>query len=215
MSARENPGRDSKPATQPTKRRRPGRPRRSNRPVSPAKLSKIGGLWLTGHSYTEIGELIGVSRQAVSYHVDKTLKPMWKAGVQRTLGEELAKIRVLEQTGWRQFRSKEPVETHEELRHALSEGGVEGKLVERVTKTVRRCNQKAWLEVVQWCIEQRCKILGYYGSDEVKHEHGGELRVAGMTASQVNEDMLKRVTKIVKERKRYEAAVEAAKGSDN
>ena len=198
-------------AKNPAPKRRPGRPRKAERPVSPANLVKIGRLWLTGHSCTEIGELISVSRQAVTYHIHNTLRPMWQAGIQQTLGEELAKIQALEQTAWAQFRSNEPVETHEQLRHVLSEGGADEQLVERVTSKVRRFNQKTWLDVVQWCIEQRCKILGHYTPTKpaVRPEH--EFRVAGMTAGQVNDAMIKRMVKVIRDRKKYEEGLETAR----
>ena len=172
-------------------------------------------MWLAGHSQTEIALTIGVSRQAIRHHLDTTIKPLWQKSICDPLGQELAKIGLLERVAWQRFNSDAPVETTEQVKHGLDADGVDTAIVERVIKTIKRPGQKEWLEIVQWCIEQRCKLAGYYSEKKVRHEHSGELRVAGMTAGQVNEEMLQRVTRLIRDRKKYEDALKMSEGSEN
>ena len=195
-------------------RRTAGRPKRAARPIGPAELGQISRMWLAGHTLEDIGIAIGVSRQAIGHHLDATIRPLWRKEVCDPLGQELAKINLLERTAWKRFNSDAPCETTEQIKKGLAAEGAEESIVERVITTIRRPGQKAWLEVVQWCIEQRCKLAGHYTVKPEKEEHG-TFRVAGMTAAQVNEEMIKRVTKLVRQRKKYEDAIKAAEGSEN
>lgn len=55
----------------------------------------------------------------------------------------------------------------------------------------KRDGAPAFLAGIQWCIEMRVKILGLAAAQEIKL--GGELRVAGATPSEVEQQMLGRL----------------------
>jgi hypothetical protein len=61
------------------------------------------------------------------------------------------------------------------------------------------------LEIVQWCIEQRLRIGGFYSPTRVSVEHG--LRVAGQTPSEVNQAMLGRVQELIRQRRELDDAL--------
>ena len=191
-------------------KRKPGRPKRAERPIGPAELAQISELWLRGRTVEDIGITIGVSRQAISHHLNATIRPLWRDCVAAPLGQELAKIDLLERVAWLRFESKEPAETTEQIKTGLVDDGVALDVIEKVAKTIHRPGQKSWLEIVQWCIEQRCKLAGYYTVKAEKESSGG-FRVAGMTAGMVNDAMIERMVKVIRDRKKYEAGLEAAR----
>ena len=205
----------SKPRKKPAPaKRKPGRPKRAERPIGPAEIAQISELWLRGRTVEDIGHTIGVSRQAISHHLNATIRPLWRDRVAAPLGQELAKIDVLERVAWQQFESQAPCETTEQIKTSLDDAGVDLNVLERVAKAIKRPGQKAWLEIVQWCIEQRCRLAGYYTVKAEKESSGG-FRVAGMTAGMVNDEMARRIVKVIRDRQKYEAALKAAEGREN
>ena len=70
---------------------------------------------------------------------------------------------------------------------------------------ISRTGEVAWIQVVQWCLNFRAKIHAHYAPVRHKADMGGELRVAGKTPTQVDEEMLKRLFEKIAERRRYQA----------
>jgi hypothetical protein len=60
-------------------RRRPGRPRKHEAPVTPAVLTEMSQLWLDHVPLTQIAETFGISVHAVWHHVHTKIIPTWKA----------------------------------------------------------------------------------------------------------------------------------------
>lgn len=60
-------------------RRRPGRPRKHEAPVTPAVLTEMSQLWLDHVPLTQIAETFGISVHAVWHHVHTKIIPTWRA----------------------------------------------------------------------------------------------------------------------------------------
>ena len=78
------------------------------------------------------------------------------------------------------------------------------EVVEKVMTSIKRTGEPVWINIVQWCIETRARFLAYEPPKAVK-QHA--YRVAGKTASQVNEEMMQRLVERVEQRKRYEQSL--------
>ncbi len=191
-------------------KRKPGRPKRAERPIGPAELAQIGELWLRGRTRAEIARTLAVSESTVRHHLNATIRPLWRDHVAAPLGVELAKIDLLERVAWLQFESKGPAETTEQMKTGLVHNGVELAVVERVIRKIHRPGQKTWLEVIEWCITERCKLAGYYRPKQDEGKRASSFRIAGMTADQVNDAMIQRMVKVIRDRKKYETAQKAA-----
>jgi len=70
---------------------------------------------------------------------------------------------------------------------------------------------------VQWCIEQRCKLLGHYAAAKADDQlrRRDEFRVAGKRPSEVNSEMLARLNERIEQRRLYESALAAADETSN
>ena len=127
-----------KSAAKPAARRSAGRPKTSERPVTPESLEHIANRWLAGWSRRKIAEEIGVDPSVISYHMEKSIKPVWNEKLRRGAEIELAKIDNLERLAWEQMGRKEPIENRETITEGLREGGADLELVQRVTSKLRR-----------------------------------------------------------------------------
>lgn len=193
--------------------RKAGRPERAERPIGSAELAEISDMFLRGKTHAEIASRLVVSEATVRHHLDNTLKPLWQKKVCDPLREELARINVLERVAWQEFESQASNEMSEQIKTRLLEEGIEMDVVERVIKTISRPDQMSWLGVIQWCVEQRRKLAGYYAP--TKGQHDGQIRATDITAAPTVEEMFKQISKLIEARNKYEAALEAAQGSVN
>ena len=147
-----------------------GRPKRTAPVITPAKLEMIGIMFLQAVPVSVIAERLSVATNAIHHHLDTTLRPRWRARATERFDEELAKVEYLEQVAWERFHESQKPESHEQLRHALSEPDADGKtadpkLVERVVKTITRTGESCWLDIVRWCRDYFAKVHGFYKSD--------------------------------------------------
>ena len=129
----------------------------------------------------------------------------------RPVEEELAKIDNLERTAWEHFESDDLAETREQLEEALLEVAADSKnnslaVVKRATVKIRRFGQTAWLEVVEWCIAERCKLLGHYGARHHRITAEASFRVAGQTPAEVDDAMLVRLACLIAEQRHLATA---------
>jgi hypothetical protein len=133
-----------------------------------SRRSQVAGLFLRGTKRQgELARLVGVDRSTVSRDL-KVLHARWKESGVRDLdaakGQELERIDILEQEYWAAWeRSKQD---HETTTTEQTTGGEN----ERVKAAIRKDAQTGdtrYLDGVQWCIEQRCKILGLNAPQKV------------------------------------------------
>ena len=81
-----------------------GRPKKSERKVTPQVLEEIGGRYLRGNPLSEIAQALELSYTTVRYHLEHSIRPAWKERLQKRLDEELARVAKIEATAWRKFR---------------------------------------------------------------------------------------------------------------
>lgn len=124
-------------------------------------LEKAARSYCLGKTQREIAEELGVSRVQITHDLAEVRK-RWQvssvAVIDERKAEQLAKIDNLERVYWESFeRSCEDKEV--DLAEKTSVVGDP----DRTKASKRREGQSgnpAFLAGVQWCIEQRCKILG-------------------------------------------------------
>jgi len=129
--------------------------------VIESRRCRLAELFLRGVTrQTELAERLGVDRSTISRDLT-TLKARWKESGIRDLnmakGQELERLDALEREYWQAWeQSKGPHEITTTEQTTDSDG-------ERVKAAIRKEDQHGdprYLDGVQRCIEQRCKILG-------------------------------------------------------
>lgn len=136
---------------------------------------RIADLYLQGWIQVDIAAEVGMSQSTVSRDI-KALHGAWLASALLDFNEakarELAKIDRLEREYWDAWqRSKLDAETE------TVKGKGTGDTPEHKEKTMQRKGQTgdaSFLKGVQWCIEQRCKILGVEAPTHLKHSGEGD-----------------------------------------
>lgn len=104
-----------------------------------------------------------LSQQMISYDIRRVID-QWRASslidVDEAKANELAKINELERTYWQAWRRS--CEGAETIKQRGKPGNLPGKVqTENIERTVKeQAGDPRFLQGVQWCIEQRCKILG-------------------------------------------------------
>ena len=184
-------------------RRGPGKPKQGQPVVTPAMLDRIEKLWLQGWSKNRIAKALNVTQGTVDRHFREEIQPRLQKANRITLEEEVEKINNVEQTAWAKFlESCEPQEKRQ-VEKVLSEAGSDPRTVKRVLTQVKCVGDTKWLNIVQWCIEQRLKIQGLYAAEKL-HIEGG-LRVAGASPTELDGEMMRRLREgIVKRQKEAE-----------
>ena len=131
-----------------------------------ARRTQVSELYLKGQTQAQIATQFGVSQVTISrdlaYIQNEWVKQsMALVTVQKA--KELAKIDHLERTYWRQYAaSLEPL--RKVVRTAVNGPNNTPTTVSIVTTTTERLGSMSALNGVQWCIEQRCKIMGIASS---------------------------------------------------
>ncbi len=149
--------------------RKPGKPRQ---PVmTPEKLSKLSRLYLRGMSTLELANVFGVAQNTIWHHL-QAIKAEWKESQRGLLEEELAKVRELERVAWECFEeSRQPLRKRvakygrKDVQRELRRKGASPETLELLERTVSkemRLGSAAYLQVIQWCIEYRAKVMGYF-----------------------------------------------------
>lgn len=122
-------------------------------------LERISDLYLQGKRQVDIAEAIGVSQGQVSYDLAE-IQRRWRAQTVRNLDEdkarELARIDALERTYWAAWARSCGERTKQ--RTSKNDVGISQASIERESML----GNPAYLAGVQWCISERCKLLGIY-----------------------------------------------------
>lgn len=144
-------------------------------------LRLIADLYLQGKTQAAIADEVGITQQQVSYDL-KSIQQRWRTDTAINLDEakqrELARIDTLERTYWtaweRSLDEKTKTRTERRLGEETSKASIEKETLLGVP---------AYLTGVQWCISERCKLLGLYAP--TKQEHTGKDGGPIATESQV------------------------------
>lgn len=138
---------------------------------------KVAALYLAGKVQTEIAAELGVDQATVSRDL-KALQKEWSEQALRDLdqakAEQLAKIDRLEREYWDAWAASQGEQTATSKK--LVRDGEKEK-AEASTRVEVQPGDPRFLAGVQWCIEQRCKILGVNAAVEVKNSGEITLRV--------------------------------------
>jgi hypothetical protein len=136
-------------------------------------LEIVARRYLKGESQQAIANDLGVARSQIAYDVAKLIK-MWQASAVNDIAQaraiELRRINNIEAEAWEQWElSKQPTERSVAKRKTGDGGATEeaGKTVQTRTANI------AYMQTIQWCISERCKLLGIYAA--VKGELSGTI----------------------------------------
>lgn len=134
-----------------------------------ADLFKTQALYLQGKTQQEIADQLGVSREQIKYDL-ATIQARWRQDTAINLDEaklrELARIDVLERTYWDAWENS----LSERTRSRVEKTGVDAEGNPRGKSSIERemlLGVPAYLTGVQWCISERCKLLGLYAPTKI------------------------------------------------
>lgn len=121
------------------------------------QLAEIAKRYLRGVTQHEIADALGIAQSQVAYDL-KILSKRWKESGLRDFNEakshELAKIDALEREYWNAWEASKGTKQKRRTR-----GDASGTLQNVAIESYDDAGDPRYLNGVQWCIEQRCKIL--------------------------------------------------------
>ncbi|HEV3345412.1 MAG TPA: hypothetical protein VG125_33850 [Pirellulales bacterium] len=182
-----------------------------------------------GKSSRVIGQLIGVSDSTVDHHLEQTIKPTWRKGLgaDSKTEEQRADLliellfegyeRSLRDKGeerQKQVQRRKPGEdaTAKKLKKAARGNERLEQLVEKTVTRAARDGDKGWLDSVLAVMDFKAKLAGLYAPSRHSLHVETELRVAGLTPAQLDEQMLKRAADLIVERQRHQQILETRFG---
>ena len=210
----------SKRTKQNVSRKRPPkrRPNPVHRRVTPAVLDRFSDLWLQGTSVAQIARTTGFNRKTVTHHIEHTITPLWQREQVVKLEVQLARVEHLYYIAWTMFeKSTEPL-TRQTVKDVLFENGVASGVIKRVTTTVFRTGEVSWLKTITWCLDHVAKISGLYVQGRARahaepsrpgRQDDYEMRVAGQSPAEFDQETLKMILQEMEKRKNYEEGVKA------
>jgi hypothetical protein len=213
----------------PEKKRGPGKPRHSERPVTPEVLDKISELWLQGKSSRVIGQFIGLSDSTVDHHLNATIKPTWRKAIASDARIEEARADLIIKMAFegcerslrdrgeerqKQVQRRKPAEKAAGKRLKAAAKGNERleHLVEKTLIRAARDGEIGWLQLVLDAMDFKAKVAGLYAPARHTMHVESELRVAGLTPEELDEKMLKRAADLILERQRHAQILETRYG---
>jgi transcriptional regulator with XRE-family HTH domain len=134
----------------------------------------IAEMYIRGKYQSEIASELGLTQQQISYDLKKIQKE-WQKTTTLALDEykikELSKIDHLERTYWQEWEESKKEKITKTLK------AKDADTAEKTLKTEERCGDPRYLDGVQWCIDQRCKLFGLH---QIKINHTGELGIGAL-----------------------------------
>lgn len=198
-----------------TSKRKPGRQKGHAAVVTPEVRNQIEEMRLKALSPWKIGERLGLAEGTIRYQLETYIYPLWREKRIENLGDEIAKVEAIEAVAWERFEKSQEPQTKEQIEKALAEEGADPdtamQIVKEVSTITQRVGEVSWLSVIQWCIEWRSKVGGYYAPTKHEFRGDGDLRVAGLSTEQIDKAMLDRLRQRVAESRANKKMLEAAK----
>jgi hypothetical protein len=115
----------------------------------------------------ELAQRIGVNRSTISRDL-RVLNARWKESGVRDLdaakGQELDRLDQLEREAWQAWEKSKGA--HETTTTEQTSTGA-GERVKAAIRKDEQCGDPRYLAVLQWCIEQRSKLLGLHAPHKV------------------------------------------------
>ena len=206
------------PRKRKTSGRRVGKPGKDKNLIGPAELILIAELHLQHVSQETIAAKVGVSPTTIKHHLDTTIKPLWQYGIERLAEHELCRIDLVERIAWERFHAaSESGDETVSLKDALTKEAMpDGQQIEHL-KTVERATTRSnkatgalgWMGIVQWCISERSRIKGHYAANRLNIEHGGDIRVAGKTREDIDQELAERIAFVLESAARRKQLADA------
>lgn len=135
-------------------------------------LRRITDMYLQGKTQAEIGETLGLSQPQISYDLTE-IRSRWRTDTTINLDEakqkELARIDTLERTYWEAWERtlEEKTKTRTEQSKTGEGSNAKAATAKATIEKETLLGNPAYLAGVQWCISERCKILGIYAPAKV------------------------------------------------
>lgn len=159
---------------------------------------RISELYLKGWQQKDIAKELGMTESTVSRDLEN-LRKDWIASAAMNFDDakarELAKIDRMEREAWVAWElSKTPdanaPDANMRGKKTVTQTGVEGKATEFQQTRETSPGDPQYMKVIQWCVEQRLKIMGGYAAEkrEVTGKDGGPINVR--SAKELTDDEL-------------------------
>lgn len=159
--------------------------KRTKRPtaIRLARLPDISARYLRGETQQEIADAHELNQSTIARDLEY-LRELWRDSALLSFSDaqarELARIDNLEREAWGEYqRSKQ---ARERSGRRVTQRGDDSRIVTASTDTESRLGDPKYLSIVQWCIEQRCKILGIYA--QATAQVAGDIAVRFVYASE-------------------------------
>lgn len=174
---------------------------------------EIAQMYLRGKTQHEIATALVspergyiLSQQMISYDL-RAVQVQWQkstlVNIDEIKGRELARVDTLELEYWEAWeRSKLNAEvriTRQRGKRAKDDKAIPEE-VERTERTEGRTGNPAFLNGVQWCIEQRCKIFGLYAPEKINLDWRKEAETKGIDAGELFNKIVAEYVAVLKER---------------
>jgi len=121
--------------------------------------ARLADMYLKGRSQREMIDTLSISRNTVQKAL-KELQQTWQSQAlfdfNAAKAMQLAKVDHLEKVAWEGYHLSQQGKT------STTEMSTGRTSFTSETKSVSLAGDSKWLDKVQWCIDQRCKILGLH-----------------------------------------------------
>lgn len=129
-------------------------------------LVRIEEMYLRGARQVDIAAEIGVSRSQVQYDIQSLIK-RWRTSSIRDFDAareiELQRLNALEREYWDAWEKSKLDKEVATVERVTGDAGRD----KAAKRTEAQTGNPAYLAGVQWCVEQRCKLLGLYAPAKV------------------------------------------------
>ena len=134
------------------------------------RRQQVDELYLNGWRQVDIAKRLGVTQATISRDLE-AIRVAWVESAVRDFDQlkeqELQKVDNLERVYWEQYEASKAPKKSKVSRQVK---GARAS-IEATVKEEERLGNPTYLSGVQWCIQERCKILGIYAA--VKNEVAG------------------------------------------
>lgn len=131
-------------------------------------MQSLSSMYLRGVRQADMAKQLGVSISTVERDLHK-LRRQWQEvanyNFQSVKMEQLAKIDEIERAAWEAYEASK----QDKRKVTHFDEKVNPRTVTQ--KDEGRAGDAKWLDKISWCVEQRCKILGFHAPKEVAMTH--------------------------------------------
>jgi len=141
--------------------------KRQQRLAYTERRKEVAKLYLEAWTQQAIADHFGVNQSTISRDLE-AIRQQWVDSAIKDFNQakatELARIDKLEREYWSGWERSQD-EVKKTSQKAKTQGDNKPNYVEKAQSVEDRVGDPRYLSGVQWCIEQRCKILGIYAPE--------------------------------------------------